>query len=59
MKEGACKVISVITTILFILAGLMSLIVVISGFIDSKKISDTSFFSGNFAYYHYCLPFTG
>lgn len=46
MKEGACKVISVITTILFILAGLMSLVVVISGFIDSKKFQTPAFLVG-------------
>lgn len=46
MKEGTCKVISVITTILFTLASLMSLGVVITGFIDSKKFQIPVFLMG-------------
>lgn len=46
MKEGACKVISVITTILFILASLMLLVGVIPWFVDSKKLQTPAFFMG-------------
>lgn len=46
MKKGACRVIAVITTILFILASLMLLVGVIPGFVDSKKLQTPAFLMG-------------